>query len=271
VKNLLEHKNAQRVLIDGNVFENMWPSAQPGFALTFTPRQGSVLSQQPWTLVQDITVTNNIFKNTANGIAISGRDPGIPGVIHEPPTSQGGRYLVKNNLFVNSGGYEGTGIMFQLGNGAFDVTIQHNTVASYAGATEGMTLRFLYGASNGDFDQMQRFVLQDNIFQARNYPFWGVGGCAASNLSQALPSFVWTHNVIAGPWPTPVGCEIKVAPQGDGNSYPPDASSIGYVNMAGGNFRLTAKSPYKNVGSDGKDIGVVWSEFDLAQNPSGKP
>src|SRR6266540_278033 len=67
VKNLYESKNVQRVLIDGNVFENIWPGAQPGFAMTFTPRQASALSIQPWTIVQDITVTNNRFSNTANG------------------------------------------------------------------------------------------------------------------------------------------------------------------------------------------------------------
>ena len=30
VKNLLEFKNAQRVKVDGNVFEHMWPASQSG-------------------------------------------------------------------------------------------------------------------------------------------------------------------------------------------------------------------------------------------------
>ena len=38
VKNLFELKNAQRVLIDGNIFENCWVDAQTGFAIVFTPR-----------------------------------------------------------------------------------------------------------------------------------------------------------------------------------------------------------------------------------------
>ena len=41
-KNLLELKNAQRVLIDGNVFENVWPDGQTGYAVVFTPKTGSV-------------------------------------------------------------------------------------------------------------------------------------------------------------------------------------------------------------------------------------
>jgi hypothetical protein len=265
-KNLFETKNSQRVLMDGNVFENNWPSAQPGFALTFSPRQGNSKSTQPWTVVQDITVTNNTIKGTANGIALSGQDPGMT-ASGEPPTSLGGRYLIKNNLFLNNGGYAGTGIMFQLGNGAFDVTIQHNTVASYAAAPVGTTLMFGYGPANGDLTTMQRFVLQDNIFLARNYPFFAASGgaCYAQYLGIATPGYVWTNNVFAGPWPTPVGCDSSSSPQGNGNAYPAGESSIGYVNPAGGNYSLATGSPYKNAASDGKDIGVNWPALTAAQ------
>ena len=38
IKNLFELKNAQRVLIDQNIFENNWADAQNGFAILFTPR-----------------------------------------------------------------------------------------------------------------------------------------------------------------------------------------------------------------------------------------
>ena len=41
VKNLFELKNAQRVLIDGNVFEHNWPDAQNGYSILFTVRGGT--------------------------------------------------------------------------------------------------------------------------------------------------------------------------------------------------------------------------------------
>src|SRR5262249_54283640 len=42
IKNLFELKNAQSVLIDGNVFENNWIQAdQQGFGIVFTPRNQS--------------------------------------------------------------------------------------------------------------------------------------------------------------------------------------------------------------------------------------
>jgi hypothetical protein len=260
VKNLFETKNSQRVLIDGNVFENMWPGAQAGFAMTLSPRQAHAGSTQPWTVVQDMTITNNIIRNTANGIAISGQDTGTwasPAV----PTTLGGRILVKNNLLVNNGGYPGTGIIFMLGNGAFDVTIQHNTMASRNPNTAGTTLKFTYGAANGDYTPMKRLTVQDNIFLAQNYPILAGGGTSVAGLSLAAPGFVWTNNVFAGPWPTPVGVKSSLLPQGNGNSYPASEASIGYMNLAGGDYRLASISPYNNAAPDGKDIGVNWDIF----------
>jgi len=258
-KNLFELKNAQRVLADGNVFENNWPSAQPGFGMTFTPRMDSCT--QPWTVVKDVTVTNNIIKGTANGIALSGQDP---------CTTLGGRFLIKNNLFVNSGGYASTGIMFQLSTGAFDVTIQHNTVASYApyAYPTGQTMVLTYGPVNGDLTQMTGFVVKDNIFLSRNYPFFVAGSCAASGFTTAAPGYVWTNTVIGGPWPSFGGCSSSLAPQGSGNAYPADESSIGYTNLAGGDYSLVTGSPYKKAASDGTDIGVDWPTLTAAVGTS---
>jgi len=264
VKNLLELKHAKRTLIDGNTFENMWPSAQVGFALTITPRQGGPSNRAPQTTVQDLTITNNLIKNTANGIALSGYDAGTePGT---SPTTQapGGRFLIKNNLFIGQGGYAGTGIVFQIGNQPFDVTIQHNTVASSApfGTTTGTTIMF---AEAYNVRPLKNFVLKDNIFLARNYPYFA-SGCSLSVLATKAPGYVWTNTVFAGPWPTPVGCTLSVAmPQGNGNAYPASESLIQYVNQAGGVYSLTVGSPYRDAASDGTDIGVNWAELMAAQ------
>lgn len=257
VKNLLESKNVQRMLIDGNVFENMWPGAQAGFAITLTPRQAQSSSVQPWTVVQDVTITNNTIKNTANGIAISGRDPGF-GV--EPATSLGGRIRVDNNLLLNTGGYPGAGKIFQLGNGAFDVIIQHNTVVTAAYST-GTTLMFTYGPSNNDFAPMERFVLRDNLLQAMSYPYHAEGG-----VSAAVPGHIWAHNAFVGPWSTSEGVNVSTMPQGNGNTYPASAGQVGYIDLSGGNYRLSQSSPYKDAASDGRDIGIDWAQFNTANS-----
>src|SRR2546430_299740 len=51
-KNLLELKNAHRVLIDGNIFEYNWAHAQIGLADLFTPRNQYAGSS--WSMVQDV-------------------------------------------------------------------------------------------------------------------------------------------------------------------------------------------------------------------------
>ncbi|MFB3852293.1 MAG: hypothetical protein ACE148_00565 [Vicinamibacterales bacterium] len=38
VKNLFELKNALRVTVEANLFENNWQAAQAGYAIVFTPR-----------------------------------------------------------------------------------------------------------------------------------------------------------------------------------------------------------------------------------------
>jgi hypothetical protein len=270
-KNLFELKNAQRILIDGNVFENVWPGGQYGGALILTPRGGGATGSDPWTTVSDITITNNKFLNCADGIAISGGGSTIS-LAQGGPTQRGGRFLVQNNLFVGLGGdYNSnyvSGNFINIGMGPADVQIKHNTVVSYAGTTiRGTTLSFTYGISDeGALFPLSNFVLQDNILHARYSPI--ILG-AAGNMNTLMPGYVWTNTIMAGPWPTPGGYEVTSPipfPSGNGNNYPGSEASIGYVNLAGGDYHLATNSPYKNAASDGKDIGVDWAEFDAAQN-----
>ena len=72
VKNLLELKNARRVLIEGNVLENNWVHAQSGFAVLFTPRAHS--STASWTVVEDVTFRFNVVKNSFSGFNLLARD-----------------------------------------------------------------------------------------------------------------------------------------------------------------------------------------------------
>src|SRR5438105_15414368 len=72
IKNLFELKNAQRVLVDGNIFEHNWAAAQDGFSILFTVRnQGGTA---PWSVVQDVTFTHNIVRHVASAVNILGTD-----------------------------------------------------------------------------------------------------------------------------------------------------------------------------------------------------
>jgi hypothetical protein len=122
VKNLLELKNAQRVTISGNDFENNWLDAQVGFAILFTPRS------DPWSVVQNVTFTTNIVAHTAQGINILGSDD-------THPSAQVENVLIQNNAISDLGtglwGSEG-GVLFQvlagMTGGTINLVIDHNTV-----------------------------------------------------------------------------------------------------------------------------------------------
>ena len=274
VKNLLELKHAMRVVIDGNVFENSWPGGQPGFALTITPRQQDRTAETwpckndigcaPWTLVGDLTVSNNVFKNVPNGIALSGRDPGVVGPpVWLAPTQRGARFWIKNNVFVQASGYPGTGVMFQLANGPEDVTIEHNTAAHYNDTnTSGIGLRII---GNESTDPVKRLMFRGNIFLARAYPFFAGGGCTISSLGRTVQGLSWTTNVIAGPWPSLGGCKEGMMPVSNiDKAFPASEAIINYADVAAMNFGLAADSSYKNKAFDGKDVGVIWRELQAA-------
>jgi hypothetical protein len=63
VKNLLELKNARRVLIEGNLLEHSWGMGQVGFAVLFTVRNDG--SQAPWEVVEDVLFANNVVRHAA--------------------------------------------------------------------------------------------------------------------------------------------------------------------------------------------------------------
>ena len=120
VKNIFELKNAQRVLIDGNIFEHNWPQAQNGFSILFTVRNQD--GSAPWSVVQDVTFTHNIVRHVAAAVNILGTDD-----IHA--SQQTKRVLISNNLFddVSTANWGGSGHLFQVLNGTANVTIDHNT------------------------------------------------------------------------------------------------------------------------------------------------
>ena len=78
VKNLLEFKNAQRVLVDGNVLEYSWADGQVGFAIMLTPRNQN--GGCTWCVVQDVTITSNLIRHAASGIETAPSD----NIVREP-------------------------------------------------------------------------------------------------------------------------------------------------------------------------------------------
>ena len=97
VKNLLECKSCQRVLVDGNTFENVWRAGQEGYAIVLTVRSSQ---SGDVAVVNDITITNNVLKNVGSGINTLGADDVCGTTGYEFCTNAGSqaRWNISNNL-----------------------------------------------------------------------------------------------------------------------------------------------------------------------------
>jgi hypothetical protein len=231
VKNLFELKNAQRVLIDSNVFEYNWAQSQNGFAILFTPRNQS--GHSPWSVVQDVTFSNNVVRHSGSGFNIAGPD-------NEAGVSQPSRrILIRDNLIEDIDGkaWGGDGRLFQIISGAEYVTIDHNTgIATGAILSTDSTQGLNVG-----------LVFTNNIVAHNAYGVIGTDtGVGLPTLSRWWKSYIFRKNVIVG---------------GRASNYPPDNyfinsfNEVGFVDISKGDYRLSSSSSYRNAGADGKNIG----------------
>jgi hypothetical protein len=236
VKNLLELKNARRVTIDGNVFENNWVDGQSGTAIVFTARNQS--GSAPWSTVEDVVFSNNTVRNAQGGIII----------LHTDAESQGAitsRITISNNLFENLGGYVA---FLTLLNNPSNVVITHNTVFKLGNIAS-------LDAQSG-FAKGTGLVVNDNLFSEGGYGFFGsvfAEGTAA--LQGFYNSASYTRNNSAGR-------DSRLYPSN--NTFLP-TSSVGFMDLSQANYRLAPNSPLKNAASDGRDVGVDLDALLIAQ------
>jgi hypothetical protein len=243
VKNLFELKSAQRVLIDGNIFENSWAAAQNGTAVLFSIRNQS--GGAPWNVIRDITFTNNTVKHVASGLKVVGFDDVYP-------TQQTTRVLIKNNVFddVNHNTWGGDGRMFLVLHGPDSVTIDHNT---------GMATGAFVIADNNE--RFTNFVFTNNIATKGLYGVKGDAlGEGLSTLTNLFPGYVFSRIAL-------IGASASIYPPD--NFFPTSVSAVQFVDPANGNFRLAASSPYVNAATDGSALGANMDVLQAAQAGSG--
>jgi hypothetical protein len=244
VKNLFELKHAQRVLVEGNVFENHWPDAQDGFAIVWMSfNDGGTAT---WSVVRDITFRRNRLRNAAGGINLASRSSPDPAV----PAS---RVRIEDNVFdnINVGAFTGHGRLFQLLGGVADLTIAHNTALNSDSSNAAVMM-------DAAPPQMARFVFRDNVITRSTYGFFGSAHGEGLNAISfyAAPGFKFERNVFIGP-----DNGVVYPPN---NSFPATIAAVGFANAATGDYRLAAGSRYKKAGSDGRDPGADIDAVDAA-------
>lgn len=248
-KSYIEIKSATGAVIEGNTFDGWYTS----MALITPRNQGNTLTSggAPWTGVSAV-IQNNWVKHMKNwdrpyGLVIGG--PQLED--NEFSNVRSGPLLIANNLFDS-----GIGPFLSSMSAADNVSVINNT---FPGATGGANSFIIaQGAMSANL------VFQGNIIPNGEYgkncqiP----GGCPWVGLVQS-------NNVI-------IDNRSAAGKAGDGpldSKYPNDSiaadiASVGWVDPIGGNYRLSATSPFKGKGPHGKDIGVDVDALQAALNPA---
>ena len=212
VKNLFELKNAQRVIVDGNVMEYNWTMAQTGTAILFTPR--AEYGNMPWDVVQDVTFTHNIVRHAAGAFNMLGIDNNDKTTINVVRLH---RVLVRDNLLldISKANWVGFGALFQFSSAPDSITIDHNT---------GFSDDFI-GAASGN--PLINFFFTNNIVQHGQVGFIGSGTAEGNGtLARYAPSAVFLSNAM-------VGANPKLYPPG--NVFPASIPAVQFVNFGGMN------------------------------------
>jgi hypothetical protein len=239
VKNLFELKMARRVLLEANVLENNWHDAQVGFAILLQTLNDE--NNIDWVDISDVTMRNNVIRNTAQGINLLSRVTyGGP-----LPTQPMSRITVQNNVVVLDASLNGPGRMVQLLSDLRDVTVANNTFVDARGAVSNSALSFDDGSNLGPAVRLK--VLNNAFGPSQWSPVMGNGTSGAlTTLAKFAPDAALTGNVfVAG----------NASQFPSGNYFPGTLTEAGLAGATSGNYQITAQYP----STPGANVGVVMS------------
>ena len=170
VKNLFELKNARRVLVEENIFENNWLSAQVGCAILMTVANSN--GRAFWVTVEDVTFRHNVVRHAGGGLNILGRDQ------HGDPSGVARGIRISGNLFYDIdkerwGGQE-TSCRSCTGR---NLIVERNTVI-HTGA--------VISADGPKQTPGLRFIFRDNLMRHNQIGVHGSGRSIGSDSLDAL-------------------------------------------------------------------------------------
>jgi hypothetical protein len=237
IKNLFELKNARRVVVEGNLLENVWAQGQGGAAVLFTPRNQD--GRAPWSVVEDVLFRNNVVRNATGGFVALSDD-------HIHPSLPVKRLAVVNNLWRD---ISATGFLLTRSSKPFeDIIVDHNTIiptAYFSGHVE----------ARGSAPAVIRLQVTNNVIGFGSYGT-NFDGRDAAGMARSFPDSVIARNAL-----------VSLRDIGDGQGTnrnkpwfmnPAMYLSYGSAEKAGLNpdGALTADSPLKGGATDGKNIGA---------------
>lgn len=237
VKNAFELKNARRVLVEGNVFENVWEAAQVGFAVLFSVRNQN--GRGPWTVVEDVTFRYNIIRHAGGAITILGHDD-------NHPSQQTKRLRISHNLIydIDASRWGGHGIFVQMGAMPRDIYIEHNTVFH-----TGQVLAVYGGRTPTGGHAIEGVVFRNNTLRHNTYGVKGQSTATGNaTLSHFMPGAIFEHNVLAGG-------RASLYPAA--NYFPSVADfEAQFIDPVSENFWFVPGSTFASASSSGQALGA---------------
>jgi hypothetical protein len=268
-KNNFELKNAQRVLLEGNIFENSWGGfSQRGFSILLTPKNQAP-GVCPICKVTDVTIRYSRVIRVGGVLQIAN---GFGGHADEKLVSAGGgRYSIHDLVAeeIHEEDFKGPGSFAQIGS---RMPPLHDVWITNCTAFPPGVLMTIFNPAEGP--KMEGIKIENNIFGASGRQLATTGGGAANCAFQpgklgpegviksCFADQAWTNNLIVGgtgSWPA-------------SNMTVKDEAAAGFRNFSKGDFRLcrpgesgcSKASPASKTGRNGKPIGADLDAIDKA-------
>jgi hypothetical protein len=249
LKNLIEFKSADTVTVDGNTIEYNWAAGQQGYSILLTPRnQGGTA---PATVVQNVTITNNVIRHVAAVFNIAGYDD-------LNPSRQTANVRIANNLVYDvstayaTAGNPANGWFAVIGNGPASIVFDHNTIDN-----DGNDTFCLYSGTTSAGAVVSGLEITNNLFRDNAYGIFGGGSQdGVKSLTRYAPGYYVAGNAIGG---------APAALYPGGNLFPSLTQWLaGFLNRAGGDYRLASTSVSRGTALDSTDVGVAFPALDAA-------
>ncbi len=201
IKNGFELKSAQRVLFDGNTIENVWAHGQNGFAIVLTIRsyQSGDIS-----VVDDVTVTNNVLKNVVAGFNTLAADDvcGAPSGSKCSNAGSQNRWYIANNLIqfydpTLPGGIRNLGLQINGGQDRMhgkagvlrNMVFEHNTMVSAASKPCWNSIFFSSAPQTPPYEELTNNLwILDNVLCRQPSGDFGLQGSAGLTNYMGYPN-----------------------------------------------------------------------------------
>lgn len=191
----IELKKGRRVLMEGNIIQNVWGNQiRGGYVFILTPRGGSAMQEQSkYFGIMDVKVSSNIVRNAAGFFQLNGqnKDGGWKSIINTPLSA---RLEISNNLVFDTDGFTRTckGCYYEqfrnqfayLPDGGEDYIIESNSWISPKGDGPSF-LRFAGGGIGGIQVRRNIAFLPANIEAGGGVSFSGSKLLTGENAPQS--------------------------------------------------------------------------------------